>query len=67
MTSELMDALEVPILVVCPDEWKIRAANRCAGMWLGSVEGKLLTDLMPSAIFYGAVFLPISFWWRASG
>jgi class 3 adenylate cyclase len=51
MTSEVIDALEVPILVVCPDEWKIRAANRCAGMWLGAVEGKLLTDLMPSADF----------------
>lgn len=48
---ELLEALEVPILVVSPDNWTIRSANRCAGLWLGAAEGKSLAELMPSADF----------------
>ncbi|MFM8830085.1 MAG: adenylate/guanylate cyclase domain-containing protein [Spartobacteria bacterium] len=48
---ELLEALEVPVLVVSPEDWKIRTANRCAGIWLGAAEGKSLADLMPSADF----------------
>jgi adenylate cyclase len=48
---EVLEALEVPVLVVSPDDWTVRVANRCAGAWLGAAAGMSLTALMPTADF----------------
>ena len=40
---EVLETLEVPVLVVSPNDWTVREANRCAGM--------SLTELMPKADF----------------
>ena len=47
----VFETLEVPVLVVSPDDWTVREANRCAGMWLGAAPGMSLTELMPKADF----------------
>lgn len=48
---EVLEALEVPVLVVSPDDWTVREANRSADLWLGAAAGMSLTALMPTADF----------------
>ncbi len=48
---EVLETLEVPVLLVSPNDWTVREANRCAGMWLGAAAGMSLTELMPKADF----------------
>jgi len=43
----VLDALEVPVLVVSPDTWVVLSANRCAERWLGVRVGAPLGEAMP--------------------
>lgn len=46
-SGSLLDALDVPIVVVVGDPWVVRYANRCALEWLGVAIGDALTTSMP--------------------
>lgn len=46
-TDALMDALDVPILLVAGEGWTVRYANRCARDWLGVRRDEPLTSFMP--------------------
>ncbi len=45
----VLDALDVPVLVVSTQEWTVRSANTCAGRWLGAAAGAPLSAFMPDA------------------
>ena len=45
--ESLLDALEVPVLVVDRATWVVRHANRCAVAWTGAVCGEPITRAMP--------------------
>ena len=43
----VLDALDVPVLVVSTQEWTVRSANASAVRWLGAAAGAGLGDFMP--------------------
>ena len=45
----VLDALDVPVLVVSTQDWTVRSANTCAGRWLGAAAGAPLSAFMPDA------------------
>jgi class 3 adenylate cyclase len=45
--GSVLDALDVPVLIVEGDLWVVRFANRCAHEWLGAVVGDALSVSMP--------------------
>jgi len=47
--AEVLEALDVPVLVVSAVGFTLRSANACSGRWLGAVAGASLLSVMSDA------------------